>query len=134
MSSTTAAPSALEARLGEFLDGGYRALLRLRDQGVIAAFGAGVNEWQPCQWIAERGDFDIFLLAGRYTLLEQEALETLPAALRGARDRHRDRRPLQLGHPRHRRRVPAPSTTTTPRRRTILDRVARIEAVCARTA
>ena len=41
----------------------------------------------------------------------------LPAALRGARHRHRARRPLQLRHPRHRRRSPAPSTTTTPRRR-----------------
>jgi D-threo-aldose 1-dehydrogenase len=35
-----------------------------------------LNEWQACQWLAERGDFDIFLLAGRYTLLEQEALES----------------------------------------------------------
>ncbi|MET1416853.1 aldo/keto reductase [Roseibium sp. HPY-6] len=65
---------ALDAKLNEFMDGGYKALLSLRDQGVIKAFGAGVNEWQPCQWMAERGDFDIFLLAGRYTLLEQEAL------------------------------------------------------------
>ncbi|WP_145103628.1 aldo/keto reductase [Cereibacter sediminicola] len=72
---------ALEARLAEFMQGGYRALVELRDQGVIAAFGAGVNEWQPCQWLAERGDFDLFLLAGRYTLLEQEALESfLPMA------------------------------------------------------
>ncbi len=66
--------SALDARLEELMAGGYRALLELRDQGVIKAFGAGVNEWQACQWMAERGDFDLFLLAGRYTLLEQEAL------------------------------------------------------------
>lgn len=65
---------ALDAKLNEFMNGGYKALLSLRDQGTIKAFGAGVNEWQPCQWMAERGDFDIFLLAGRYTLLEQEAL------------------------------------------------------------
>ena len=64
----------LDAKLNEFMNGGYKALLSLRDQGTIKAFGAGVNEWQPCQWMAERGDFDIFLLAGRYTLLEQEAL------------------------------------------------------------
>ena len=44
---------------------------------MIRAFGAGLNECEPCQWLAERGDFDIFLLAGRYTLLEQEALTTL---------------------------------------------------------
>jgi D-threo-aldose 1-dehydrogenase len=72
---------ALDAKLAEFMAGGYRALVALRDQGVIRAFGAGVNEWQSCQWLTERGDFDIFLLAGRYTLLEQEALETfLPMA------------------------------------------------------
>ncbi|WP_421984361.1 aldo/keto reductase [Roseibium sp.] len=65
---------ALDAKLNEFMNGGYKALLSLREQGTIKAFGAGVNEWQPCQWMAERGDFDIFLLAGRYTLLEQEAL------------------------------------------------------------
>lgn len=67
---------ALDAKLAELMDGGYGALVSLRDQGVIKAFGAGVNEWQPCQWMAERGDFDMFLLAGRYTLLEQEALES----------------------------------------------------------
>lgn len=76
--------AALDARLEEFMAGGYRALLRLRDEGVIAAFGAGINEWQPGQWLLERGDFDIFLLAGRYTLLEQESLPFLNAcAARG---------------------------------------------------
>lgn len=73
--------AVLDAKLNELMAGGYAALLKLRDEGVIKAFGAGVNEWQPCQWLAERGDFDMFLLAGRYTLLEQEALETfLPLA------------------------------------------------------
>lgn len=67
----------LQAQLDVFMDGGHRALVDLRDQGVIAAFGAGVNEWEPCQWMAERGDIDLFLLAGRYTLLEQEALTTM---------------------------------------------------------
>ena len=69
--------AALEPKLEELMAGGYKALCNLRDQGVITAFGAGVNEWQPCQWMIERGDFDIFLLAGRYTLLEQEALESM---------------------------------------------------------
>lgn len=72
--------AALDARMSQFITGGYRALLDLRDQGVISAFGAGVNAWQPCQWLLERGDFDLFLLAGRYTLLEQEALGFLNAA------------------------------------------------------
>lgn len=76
--------AALQARLDQFMAGGYRALIEMRDQGVIRAFGAGVNEWEPCQWLMERGDFDIFLLAGRYTLLEQGALGFLNrAAARG---------------------------------------------------
>jgi len=58
------------------MGGGYHALVKLRDEKVIRTFGVGVNEWQPCQTLAERGDFDLFLLAGRYTLLEQDALET----------------------------------------------------------
>ena len=58
-----------------FLAGGYRALVKLREQKVIKAIGAGVNEWQVCETLAKAGDFDLFLLAGRYTLLEQEALD-----------------------------------------------------------
>jgi D-threo-aldose 1-dehydrogenase len=60
----------------EFMASGYRALHQLRDQNVIKAFGAGVNEWQVCETLAKAGDFDLFLLAGRYTLLEQEALNS----------------------------------------------------------
>ena len=63
--------------IDQFMKGGYYALLSLRDQGVIKAFGAGVNEWQACRILAERGDMDLFLLAGRYTLLEQEPIDTL---------------------------------------------------------
>jgi D-threo-aldose 1-dehydrogenase len=73
---THGSQEAMQARLEAFMAGGYNALLALRDQGVIRAFGAGINEWQPAQWLVERGDFDIFLLAGRYTLLEQEALQS----------------------------------------------------------
>ena len=58
------------------MKGGYKALVKLRDEGVIKAFGAGVNEWEVAEILARRGDFDLFLLAGRYTLLEQEALES----------------------------------------------------------
>lgn len=73
---THGSKEASDARIEDFMRGGYYALLSLRDQGVIGAFGGGVNEWQVCQTLAERGDFDLFLLAGRYTLLEQEALES----------------------------------------------------------
>lgn len=73
--------AVLDEKFDELMAGGYKALMELRDQGVIKAFGAGVNEWQSCQTLTERGDFDLFLLAGRYTLLEQESLETyLPLA------------------------------------------------------
>jgi D-threo-aldose 1-dehydrogenase len=67
-----------EARIQELLTmGGWRALDELRNDGVVAAIGAGVNEWQPCARLLELADPDVFLLAGRYTLLEQEPLETL---------------------------------------------------------
>jgi D-threo-aldose 1-dehydrogenase len=123
--------AALAARLDEFMTGGYRALLSLRDQGAIRAFGAGVNEWEPCQWLAERGDFDLFLLAGRYTLLEQEALETfLPLALQRGIG-------IVIGGPYN-----SGVLASGPKRGAfynynpappdILARVARIEAVCAR--
>jgi D-threo-aldose 1-dehydrogenase len=58
------------------MNGAYRALLSLREQGLVKAIGCGLNEWQACQQFAEAGDFDCFLLAGRYTLLEQASLET----------------------------------------------------------
>lgn len=64
---------------GHFRDvmaGGYRALIELRDAGVIKAIGVGVNEWEACEKFAKAGDFDCFLLAGRYTLLEQEPLDS----------------------------------------------------------
>jgi D-threo-aldose 1-dehydrogenase len=58
------------------MNGAYKALLSLRSQGLVKAIGCGLNEWEACQQFAEAGDFDCFLLAGRYTLLEQGALET----------------------------------------------------------
>ncbi len=65
-----------DRRICEFMAGGYDAMVRLRDEGAVRAIGGGVNEWEVCQTLAERGDFDLFLLAGRYTLLEQEALDS----------------------------------------------------------
>lgn len=69
---------ASEARIRELMDtGGWKALTELRDAGVVSAIGAGVNEWQPCARLLEVADPDIFLLAGRYTLLEQDPIERL---------------------------------------------------------
>jgi D-threo-aldose 1-dehydrogenase len=59
-----------------FMAGGYRAMEKLRADGTVKAIGAGVNETAACLDLAERGDFDCFLLAGRYTLLEQAPLDT----------------------------------------------------------
>jgi D-threo-aldose 1-dehydrogenase len=120
-----------DAKVRELFDGGgYRALNELKDAGRIKAIGAGVNEWQVCEKLLGLGEFDCFLLAGRYTLLEQEALDSfLPlcverdvgiilggpynsgilatGAVEGARYNY----------------VPAPEA--------ILDRVRKIEDVCA---
>lgn len=61
------------------MDTCYRALDDLRSQGVVKAIGVGVNEWEVCHAALQANDFDCFLLAGRYTLLEQDALnEFLP--------------------------------------------------------
>lgn len=67
-----------ETAIRNLLDqGGWRALTELRDAGDVAAIGAGVNEWQPCARLLELVDPDLFLLAGRYTLLEQEPIDHL---------------------------------------------------------
>lgn len=68
--------AASDARIKELMEGGYKALIKLRDGGAIKAIGAGINEWQVAEQLARAGDFDAFLLAGRYTLLEQEALQS----------------------------------------------------------
>ena len=65
---------AVDWRLDDFMKGGYRALDELRAAGAIKAIGAGVNEWEAAEAFAQAGDFDVFLIAGRYTLLEQDAL------------------------------------------------------------
>jgi D-threo-aldose 1-dehydrogenase len=61
----------------EALAGAYRALDRLRDEGVIAAVGAGMNQAEMLARFARAADFDCFLVAGRYTLLDQAALREL---------------------------------------------------------
>jgi D-threo-aldose 1-dehydrogenase len=58
----------------EALAGAFPALAELRAQGVIGAIGAGMNQWQMEQRFARNVEVDCFLLAGRYTLLEQGAL------------------------------------------------------------
>ncbi len=55
----------------------YPTLAELRSQGVIGAIGAGMNQWEMPARFAREGDFDCFLLAGRYTLLDHTGLEVL---------------------------------------------------------
>ena len=64
----------LEQRYREAMGGAYRALVGLRDAGVVKAIGVGVNDWEILLRFSADGDFDCFMLAGRYTLLDHTAL------------------------------------------------------------
>ena len=55
----------------------FPTLAALRSQGVIRAVGAGMNQWQSLARFAREGEFDCFLLAGRYTLLDHSGLDEL---------------------------------------------------------
>jgi D-threo-aldose 1-dehydrogenase len=73
--------AGVEARIREAQDGACRALADLRAQGVIKAFGIGVNDAAVCARFVRETDIDCVLLAGRYSLLEQPAQdEFLPLA------------------------------------------------------
>jgi len=128
---THGSKEASDRRIEEFMRSGYYGLLSLRDQGVIKALGAGLNEWRPAQWLVEHGDFDLFLLAGRYTLLEQEALESfLPLCEKRGIG-------IVLGGPYNSGILatgakPGAFYNYSAAPQDILDRVARIEAVCKR--
>jgi D-threo-aldose 1-dehydrogenase len=113
----------------DFMAGGYKALINLREQKVIKAIGAGVNESQVCEMLAEAGDFDLFLLAGRYTLLEQDALNSfLPLCVKRGIG-------IVLGGPYNSGILatgPKPGAfyNYDPAPKHILERVRKIEAVC----
>ena len=68
---------AAAAHMQVLRDSGYRALTRLKADGTIGAFGIGVNETAVLLEALSWGDWDAFLLAGRYTLLEQAPLDDL---------------------------------------------------------
>jgi D-threo-aldose 1-dehydrogenase len=63
------------------MEGTYKALDELRRNGDITAIGIGVNEAKPIMDALDHGQWDVFLLAGRYTLLEQAPLADLFPAL-----------------------------------------------------
>ncbi len=57
--------------------GGYKAMDELRKNGNVQAIGLGVNENEICLDALGIGNWDVFLLAGRYTLLEKTPLDLL---------------------------------------------------------
>jgi D-threo-aldose 1-dehydrogenase len=121
---------ASNARVRELFDrGGYRALEELRAVGAVRAIGAGVNEWEVCETLLGLGDFDCFLLAGRYTLLEQEALTSfLPLC-------ERRNVGIMLGGPFNSGilatgPVPGARYTDADAPPAILERVSRLDAIC----
>lgn len=119
------------ARFREAMEGAYKALERLRAVGTVRAIGLGVNEWEVCRDALHHGDFDGFLLAGRYTLLDQGALrELLPlCTARGAG--------IVIGGPYNSGilatgAVEGARYNYAPATAEVMNRVARIEAVCRR--
>ncbi len=77
-----ATEAELESHFRDLERSGLRALEQLREEGVISAYGAGINQLRFCRRFLERADVDFLLIAGRYTLLEQPAFEeVLPACV-----------------------------------------------------
>lgn len=115
----------------EAMDGCYRALVKLREQGAVKAIGVGVNNWEVMLDFMKAGDFDTLLVAGRYTLLEQEALnELLPLC---------EKRGTALvigggfnGGILATGAVPGAKWNYAPAPAPIMEKVKKIEAVCAR--
>ncbi len=70
-----------EQRYREAMSGAYPELARMREEGLVKAIGVGIKDADVCERFAKDGDFDCIMLAGQYTLLNHEALDTfLPLA------------------------------------------------------
>lgn len=61
----------------EAVDGAVPELERMRDEEIIGAWGAGMNQWEMLHRFVTETDIDVIMLAGRYTLLDQSAREDL---------------------------------------------------------
>jgi D-threo-aldose 1-dehydrogenase len=68
-------PDAYDLDLG--LREGLPALAKLREEGVVGAIGIGTNSADAAARAVREGDLDLVMIAGRYTLLEQPALDEL---------------------------------------------------------
>ena len=109
----------------------YPALEELRAQGVVSAIGAGMNQTRMLRRVRPHTDMDLLMLAGRYTLLEQAALdELLPAVRRAGRGGRRCRRLQQWAAPRVPFRLTGRSTTTGRRRRRWWSEPAGMAEIC----
>ncbi|MFZ6763983.1 aldo/keto reductase [Pseudoroseomonas sp. WGS1072] len=58
-------------------EGAFRELIRMREEGLIKAWGMGVNLTEPCIRALKESDPDVFLLAGRYSLIDLAGLDEL---------------------------------------------------------
>ena len=65
----------VEKYFKESIEGTYKALEELRNNGIISAIGVGINEHEMAQRFINEVDIDCVMLAGRYTLLEQNSLK-----------------------------------------------------------
>jgi D-threo-aldose 1-dehydrogenase len=74
---THGSQEAADQRFKETMDGCFPALAELRSAGVIKAIGVGLNESAMSLRFVREADIDCVMLAGRYTLLEQGALDDL---------------------------------------------------------
>ncbi len=76
---THGTPERLAPLFRTAMESGYKALDELRRNGDIKAFGLGVDDAEPIADALDHGTWDVFLLANRYTLLEQAPLhDVLP--------------------------------------------------------
>ena len=66
-----------DRHMRDFLHGGFRAMAELKASGAIDAIGVGVNETAVIEDLLGRVDLDVVLIAGRYTLLDQQAADRL---------------------------------------------------------
>jgi D-threo-aldose 1-dehydrogenase len=120
-----------DRRFREAMAGSYPALLELRRAGVIRAIGVGLNETAMSLRFAREADLDCIMLAGRYTLLEQGALDELLPLCEKKNMSILLAAPLNSGILATGARADA-SYDYRPAPPPILDKVGRIEAVCAR--
>ena len=122
-----------EETLKQAVDGGgIRALSELRDSGVVKAIGAGVNEWPILDELMNHARWDVFLLANRYTLLDQQVIDSFFPRCRREGVMIVDGAPLHSGILALGSATPNPTYDYKPATPEILERVRRLEVVCAR--